>query len=70
MPAADLQAAIANIDKIIKDLTANPKPSYSIGERSVSWSDYLSMLIDKREALQKLIQQAGHPFTVISKGQA
>ena len=36
--------------------------------QSVSWESYLSMLIDKQEALNKAIQQAGSPFQKTKRG--
>jgi len=52
---------------VMADVTANPKPSYSIDGQSVSWSDYLATLqatVDWCE--QKLSGE--EPFEVHSQG--
>jgi hypothetical protein len=66
MPTAldNLNAAYANVAQQIADITANPQPTYSENGRSVSWSEYLSMLIDKQKALLQAIQLAGGPFEI------
>ena len=68
--AANLQTALNNTAERLADLTANPKPSYSVDGESWSWSEYLSMLIDKQEALRKALQAAtnGGAFEVRSRG--
>jgi hypothetical protein len=58
----NLQAAKANVAAILAQITADPKPSYSIDGQSVSWESYFSMLTGKLEALNKLIQVEGGPF--------
>jgi hypothetical protein len=50
------------------EITADPKPTYSLEGQSVSWESYLSMLLDKLETLNKAIQQAGSPFQVTHRG--
>jgi hypothetical protein len=59
---SNLQAAKANVAAILVQITADPKPSYSIDGQSVSWESYFSMLTGKLEALNKLIQVEGGPF--------
>lgn len=63
-PLDNLNAAYANVAQQIADVTANPQPSYSENGRSVSWSEYLSLLIDKQKALLQAIQMAGGPFEI------
>jgi hypothetical protein len=58
----DLTTAKANIAAILAQITADPKPSYSIDGQSVSWESYFSMLSDKLEKLNQLIQVEGGPF--------
>lgn len=65
----NLITARDQIAQLIVDITANPKPSYSIGSQSVSWSDYLSMLNGQYTELNKTIQ-ALRPYTVISRWKA
>jgi hypothetical protein len=57
-----LTSAKANVASILAEITANPKPSYSIDGQSVSWESYFSMLTDKLEKLNQLIQVEGGPF--------
>ncbi len=59
---SNLQVAKANVAAILAQITADPKPSYSIDGQSVSWESYFSMLTGKLEALNKLIQVEGGPF--------
>jgi hypothetical protein len=58
----NLNASKANIAAILARITADPKPSYSIDGQSVSWESYFSMLTDKLEKLNQLIQIEGGPF--------
>ena len=64
----NLQSALNNIAALIKDLTALPRPTYSVDGKSYSWSDYLSMLITQQEALQKALVNAGGPYEVNTRG--
>ena len=41
----DLTTARDNLAARIKDLTAQPKPNYSIDGQTVSWGDYLRQLL-------------------------
>lgn len=66
--AENLETARDNIAAIIAEITADPKPTYSLEGQSVSWESYLSMLLDKQEVLNKAIQQAGSPFQVTHRG--
>lgn len=72
MPTAldNLNAAYANVAQQIADVTANPQPSYSENGRSVSWSEYLALLIDKQKALLQAIQLAGGPFEIVSRAKS
>jgi hypothetical protein len=63
-PLDNLNAAYVNVAQLIADVTVNPQPSYSENGRSVSWSEYLAMLIDKQKALLQAIQMAGGPFEI------
>lgn len=59
MPTAaeNVATAIDNIASQLVDMTANPKPSYSIGSRSVSWTEHFRSLTDQLRALNELQQQ-------------
>lgn len=63
----DLGVAIAQIAAQIRDITANPKPSYSINGQSVSWESYLSMLTGQITQLQQAQQSLAGPWQRISR---
>lgn len=63
----DLQAAINQIAAQLKDITANPKPDYSVNGQSVSWSSYVQMLADQLVKLQQAQQSLAGPFMRISR---
>ena len=47
---------VAALDAKINDLVANPRVSYSIGDKSVSASDYLRQLLEIRANLAQIPQ--------------
>ena len=51
----------------LADLVANPKPTYSLDGKSVSWVEYQQFLLNGLEGINKAIQQAGAPFCVRSR---
>jgi hypothetical protein len=55
----DLQAARTNVAARIAEITASPKPSYSLDGQSVSWESYLSTLTKQMQELNRLIQIEG-----------
>jgi hypothetical protein len=57
----DLKTARDNIATLIKDITANPKPSYSIDGQTVQWAAYLRALTSQMEVIDKAIN-AGEPY--------
>lgn len=68
----NLDTALDQIAELIVSITANPKPDYNVGGRSVSWGSYLSMLIQQQEALYKakvLAGSDGPTFQVTSRGE-
>jgi hypothetical protein len=64
MPSAaeSLDTAISNIAALIAQITADPKPNYSIDGQLVSWGDYLDTLTTKLASLQKSRQMAAGPY--------
>lgn len=69
MAAVDsLIQAQTNIATQLAAVTANPKPSYSIDGKTVSWTEYQAMLIQQLETLAEQIQTIGGPFEVRSVG--
>ena len=68
----DLKTARDNLATRIKDLTAQPKPNYSIDGQTVSWGDYLRQLLASQKEIEAAIVDAelasDGPFEVISQG--
>lgn len=58
----DIAQAIANISATIKEVTANPKPNYTVDGQTVNWGDYLDTLTTKLASLLKTQQLLGGPF--------
>jgi hypothetical protein len=52
---------------IIADITANPKPSYSIDGQSISWGEYLAQLQGTVDWCNKQAATE-EPFELISRG--
>ena len=68
-PAA-LASVITAIDQTaarIVEITAHQRPSYTVGNRTISWSEYLAQLNDTMSKLIVLRQQLGGPFEVRSR---
>jgi hypothetical protein len=63
----DLGTAINQIAAQIKDITANPKPDYSVNGQSISWASYLSMLTEQITKLQQTQQTLAGPYQRISR---
>ncbi len=58
----DLDQAIANISSAIKEITASPKPNYTVDGQIVAWGDYLDTLTTKLASLIKTKQLIGGPY--------
>lgn len=63
----DLGSAINQVAAQIKDITANPKPDYSVNGQSISWASYLSMLTEQVTKLQQAQQSLAGPYQRISR---
>ena len=50
------------------EITANPKPSYSIDGQSISWAEYHRLLVDLIKSTGELIQLEGSPFEYSTQG--
>lgn len=64
----DLQESKENLVTRLKEVTAKPKPSYSIDGQSVSWESYTQMLTAQIKALNELIAIEGGPTELVSNG--
>jgi len=63
-----LTTAIVNVDRQLADLTANPKPSYSIDGQQVSWGEHFRNLLDLRSKLVEAQIQAEGPWEMNIQG--
>jgi len=61
-PVQSLDTAINNISAVIAQITADPKPNYSIDGQLVSWGDYLDTLTTKLASLIRTRQMLGGPY--------
>jgi hypothetical protein len=62
----NLQTAEANLATKIAEISANPKPNYSIDGQSVSHNDYLKMLIENLKQVKEAIAYTS-PFVIKSQ---
>lgn len=58
----NLITAKANIAAKIAEISANPKPNYSIDGQSISWASYFDMLNSQLGKLDESIAVAQGPF--------
>lgn len=53
-----METALANVEAKIVEVSANPKPEYTIDGKTVKWSDYFRMLMENRkEILAAAVQE-------------
>lgn len=62
-----LDVLIAQITLRLAEITAQPKPSYSVEGHSYSWQQYFDSLVSKRQELMRQRAQE-HPFEIVSRG--
>lgn len=65
--ADDIATAVDQVAALIKDITTNPKPDYSVNGQSISWGSYLDMLTRQLAALQAAQQNLAGPFQRITR---
>jgi hypothetical protein len=67
--AENIATALANVAQQLADLTANPKPSYSVsgpkGSRSVSWGEHMNNLLALQKQLRDQLVKVSGPYTVL-----
>ncbi len=68
MAASDLVTSLQNIDTQIVNITANPKPNYTINGQSISWGDFLKQLMDMRQQIAKAVVIAQGPNEDVWEG--
>lgn len=64
---SDLITARDHIAAQLADITANPKPSYSIDDQWIDWDTHFKALSDRLETLNRTIQSA-EPFELHTTG--
>lgn len=52
----------------LAEITASPKPSYSVDGESYSWTEYFEALMRQLEAIDAALQRANGPFEIRSQG--
>lgn len=65
---ANLESARDNLATILAEITADPKPSYSVEGKSISWNEYQSMILSQMANLEAMIQRAAGPFELRTRG--
>lgn len=58
----DLETSLTQIRTRIKEITAAPKPNYSVDGQSVKWGDYLSQLLAAEKQLAEAVTREDGPF--------
>jgi len=58
----------AAFSQTLLEISASPKPTYSVDGQSVSWESYTRMLLDQIKAIDDLLQTQEEPFEEISMG--
>ena len=66
--AENLQTALDGIAAKLADMSANPKPDYSVDGESYSWAGLFQMLVAQQKELEQALQRASGPFEVRSRG--
>ena len=56
-----------NIAETLSRITKDPKPTYSVDGKSVSWTEYLTALTQQLKALNEAIQVAGGPVQLATR---
>lgn len=58
----NLTTARDNVAAVLAQITASPKPTYSVEGKSVSWESYFSALVSRLEDLDRAILRLGGPY--------
>ena len=58
----NLQQLKSNLIAILVDMSAHPKPTYSLDGKSVSWSEYYGMIFQNLENVNRQIVFCQGPF--------
>jgi len=66
MDTTTLETARTNLIASLAADSVNPKPNYSIGNRSVSWDSWRDHLLDEIEKLTDLIIRL-NPYEIVTR---
>jgi len=66
--AENLLTAKTNFAQQLADISANPKPSYTVDGKSYQWGEYLKYLQDSMNAIDIAIQSESGPEEVCISG--
>lgn len=65
----DVTTARDNAAATLATVLASPKPSYTVGDQTFNWSEYVSVLSDTIKKLTDMIDdQDEEPFEISSEG--
>jgi hypothetical protein len=65
----DITTARDNAAANLKDILASPRPSYTVGEKTFEFNEYLAVLRETIASLTTMIDdQAETPFEISSEG--
>ena len=60
-----IEEAIRNVKALIVQVTATPRPNYSVEGHNYSWGEYLTVLGTQLEQLMKIRSQE-RPFEIVT----
>ena len=63
-----LNQSLLNVTLALQDMSASPRPTYSLDGRSYSWNELFESLMRKQNELRVAIQEADGPFEERSYG--
>lgn len=66
--AENLATLYANTASELATISATPKMSYTVGDRTFSHTEYRAMLIKSLADIRAEMQSAGGPFLIRSRG--
>jgi hypothetical protein len=66
--AENLATAKAGFARQLAEISANPKPSYTVDGRTYNWNEYLRFLMESMKSLDEAIQSEEGPIEVVIQG--
>ncbi len=64
----NLTAALANYALRLVELSASPKPDYSLDGKSVSWTTYQRFILDSMDRIREQIRAEDGITEVVTRG--